>query len=162
MLFVLLTLCDGNPLTTGGFSSQRSSDVEFGCFLCWPEEAVEQIIEKPVIWDTVALILCIFVSSNMMYHEIEMLFALLACWEGNLLKIMFLLTKGQQGRTLILAWRSCWANNQVASDLRCVVLILCAYVSSNKMYHEIKMLFALLAHCGRNLLKTVFLLTKGQ
>ena len=44
----LLALCEGNPRVTGGFPSQRPVK---------PEQKVEQTIETPVIWDTIALIM---------------------------------------------------------------------------------------------------------
>ena len=34
MLSILPALCEGNPLVIGGFPSQRTTDVELGCFLC--------------------------------------------------------------------------------------------------------------------------------
>ena len=46
-LSTLLALCEGNPLVTGGFPSQRTSDVQLKCFL----QAVEQTVQFPVIWD---------------------------------------------------------------------------------------------------------------
>ena len=55
---MLLALCEGNPLVTGEFPSQKASDAELWCFL-WsvPEQTVDQTIEMPVIWDTIALIM---------------------------------------------------------------------------------------------------------
>ena len=34
MLSAFLALCEGNPLVTGGFPSQRACNVEIFCFLC--------------------------------------------------------------------------------------------------------------------------------
>ena len=47
----LLALCEGIPLA-------KASDAELWCFL-WsaPEQMVEQTIETPVIWDTIAVIM---------------------------------------------------------------------------------------------------------
>ena len=47
----LLVLCEGIPLT-------KASDAELWCFL-WsvPEQTAEQIIETPVIWDAIGLIM---------------------------------------------------------------------------------------------------------
>ena len=51
MLSTLLALCDGNPPVTGGFPSQRTSNVELCCFHCWQtEQAVEQTVYFPVFW----------------------------------------------------------------------------------------------------------------
>ena len=54
---VLLALCEGIPLVTGGFPT-KASDAERCCFL-WsaPEKTAEQTIETPVIWDAIAVIM---------------------------------------------------------------------------------------------------------
>ena len=46
------------PLVTGGFPTQKASDMELWCFL-WPgpEQTVEYTIETPVICDAIALIM---------------------------------------------------------------------------------------------------------
>ena len=54
LLSLLLALCEGNPLVTGRFPSQRASNVEFWCFLCCLlcyllEGAVEWIGKSQVI-----------------------------------------------------------------------------------------------------------------
>ena len=38
------------PLTTAG-------DADLRCFLCAPEQTIEPIVETPVIWDAMALIM---------------------------------------------------------------------------------------------------------
>ena len=50
----LLALCEGNPLVD---SPHKGSDAELWCFL-WsvPEQTVEKTIERPVIWNAIALI----------------------------------------------------------------------------------------------------------
>ena len=51
-LSALLALCVGNPPVTGGFPSQRASNVELWYFLCcYPECTVEQSVWLPVLWD---------------------------------------------------------------------------------------------------------------
>ena len=56
---ILLTLCKGNPPVTGGFPSQRASNVDLWYFLCCqPEQSVEQTAEWLVIWDTKMLMWC--------------------------------------------------------------------------------------------------------
>ena len=48
----LLCLCEQKQPVTGEFPSQRISNVELWCFLwCWHEQAVEQTLEFPVIWE---------------------------------------------------------------------------------------------------------------
>ena len=43
-------LCEENPPVTGGFPSQRASNVELLCFLCCsPEQSVKQTIKLPVV-----------------------------------------------------------------------------------------------------------------
>ena len=57
-IFAFLALFEGNPPVTGGFLSKGLSlDVELWSFL-WsaPEQTVEQIIESPVIWGAIPLI----------------------------------------------------------------------------------------------------------
>ena len=57
MLSVLLALCEGNPLVTGGFPSQRASNAQLWSFLfCKLEQAVEQTMELTVICDAMMLI----------------------------------------------------------------------------------------------------------
>ena len=55
----LLALCEGNPPVTGGFPSQRpvtrSLDVFYDLRL--KKKPIEQRIEKPVIWEAIALIM---------------------------------------------------------------------------------------------------------
>ena len=59
----LLTLCEGNPSDTSGFTSQRpvrrSFDVFFDLLL---KPTVEQTIETPVIWDAIRIPLIIMVA----------------------------------------------------------------------------------------------------
>ena len=51
-LYTFLALCEGNPPVTGGFPSQRASNVELLCLVwCHPEQAIKQTSEMPVIWD---------------------------------------------------------------------------------------------------------------
>ena len=51
--------CEGNPAATKGFSSQRVSNTELWCFLCYqPEQAVKQTVKLMVIWDTMLLMWC--------------------------------------------------------------------------------------------------------
>ena len=56
----LLALCEGNPPVTGDrwIPLTKASDAELWYFL-WsaPEQTIEQIIETPVIWDEIALIM---------------------------------------------------------------------------------------------------------
>ena len=58
LCYAVLALCEGNPPVTGGFPSQRpvarSYDVFFDLRL---KQTVEQTVEKPVIWDDIALIM---------------------------------------------------------------------------------------------------------
>ena len=58
LLTALLALCEGNPPATGGFPSQRTSDMGFEFFLFWcnPKQAIEQTVELPEIWDGITLI----------------------------------------------------------------------------------------------------------
>ena len=53
MFSTLLAIWEVNPPVTGGFSSQRTSDVECWCFICCL--AVEQTVNFPVIWDAISL-----------------------------------------------------------------------------------------------------------
>ena len=40
----------------GGFHSQKSNDIQLWCSLwSYPEQAVQQTVELPVIWDAMAL-----------------------------------------------------------------------------------------------------------
>ena len=43
----------GDPSVRGRFSSQKTTNMEFGCFLCSskPKQGVEWIVAMPVIWD---------------------------------------------------------------------------------------------------------------
>ena len=50
----LLVLCEGNPPVTGGLPSQRPVRRSFDVFF---EQTAEQTIEKPVIWDAIAVIM---------------------------------------------------------------------------------------------------------
>ena len=53
---MLLALCEGNPLVTSGLLSQRSSYAEFRCLLCcYHKQAVEETVEKPMIWEAITL-----------------------------------------------------------------------------------------------------------
>ena len=51
-LFGLLAFCEGNPPVTGGFSSQRISNVELCCFLvsparsCWTNNRVVGVVKR--------------------------------------------------------------------------------------------------------------------
>ena len=46
------TLCEGNPLATGGFPSQKASNVELWLFLCCDlEQTVEQTVELQETWE---------------------------------------------------------------------------------------------------------------
>ena len=45
-VFTYCALCEGNPLISGGFSSQRISCSEVGCF---PEQTVERRVDLPLI-----------------------------------------------------------------------------------------------------------------
>ena len=47
----------GNPPVTGGFPSQRPVTRSFDFFLSTPDQTVEQTIETPVTYDTIALII---------------------------------------------------------------------------------------------------------
>ena len=57
-LHVLLALCEGNPLVTSGFPSQRASNAELWYFrCCWPEKKTQLWFEMPccyVMWSSVA------------------------------------------------------------------------------------------------------------
>ena len=44
----------GDPPAIGR-SSQRANDAELICFCCWPEHNAGQVIEMPMIWDTMTL-----------------------------------------------------------------------------------------------------------
>ena len=47
------------PLASSGLVSQMASNAELWCFLwCWPEKAVEQTVDKVMIWDAITLIWC--------------------------------------------------------------------------------------------------------
>ena len=52
----LLVLCEGTPLLTGGFPSQRPVTQSFDVWSS-AEQTVEQTIDTPVIWDTIELIM---------------------------------------------------------------------------------------------------------
>ena len=55
----LLALCEGNQYIMGGFTSQRASNVDLRCFLCHElEQAIKQIMDLLVIWETVTLMWC--------------------------------------------------------------------------------------------------------
>ena len=46
----LLALCEGNPSVTDGFPSQKVSNAELWCVLCWGhEQTVDQAVEVSVI-----------------------------------------------------------------------------------------------------------------
>ena len=51
MLSALLTLCEGNPPVSGGFSSERVSNVELKCLFCYHPDTAERIVKLPVISD---------------------------------------------------------------------------------------------------------------
>ena len=55
----LLTLCEGNPPVTGGFPSQRPVTRSFDVFFDprLNKRLSKQLIETPVIWDVIALIM---------------------------------------------------------------------------------------------------------
>ena len=53
---VLLALCEGNPLVTSEFPSQRPVTLSFNVFFDL-QQTFEQTIEMPVIWDAIALII---------------------------------------------------------------------------------------------------------
>ena len=51
---ILLALCEGNPLVTGG-SPHKTSNTEFDVFFWYvPERMVGQSIETMVIWDAMS------------------------------------------------------------------------------------------------------------
>ena len=53
LFFELLALCEGINCE---FSIQRENDVEYQCCLsCQPEQAAEEIVELPVIWDAMTI-----------------------------------------------------------------------------------------------------------
>ena len=54
----LLALCEGESTGHRWIPLTKASDAELWCFL-WsaPEQTVEQIIDTPVIWDAIALII---------------------------------------------------------------------------------------------------------
>ena len=56
--FALLAFCDGEFTGDRWIPLTKASDAELWCFL-WsaPEQTVEQIIETPMSWDTIALIM---------------------------------------------------------------------------------------------------------
>ena len=64
-LSALLALCEGNPPVTGGFPSQWQVTQSFDFFL-WSaaKQTVKQIIETPVIWDAIALIMTSLPTTN--------------------------------------------------------------------------------------------------
>ena len=53
-LSTLLALCEGNPLVTSGFPSQRVSNAGLWCFH-WSEQAIGQIVKFWLIWETMTL-----------------------------------------------------------------------------------------------------------
>ena len=56
MISPLLALCEGYPIATNGFPSQRANNVELWCFhWCSSEQTVGQTVEVPVIWDVMTL-----------------------------------------------------------------------------------------------------------
>ena len=57
-IFASLALCEGNPPAGHQWIPlTKASDAELLYFLwCAPEQAVEQIIATPVIWDAIARI----------------------------------------------------------------------------------------------------------
>ena len=54
---VFLVLYEGNPPVTGGFPSQRPVMRSFYIFFHLPDRTIEQTIETPLIWDTIAPIM---------------------------------------------------------------------------------------------------------
>ena len=54
---ILLAICEGNPMITGGFPSQRATrDVERSWFLCYqPEQTDEKAVKLPMVWATMSL-----------------------------------------------------------------------------------------------------------
>ena len=54
----LLDICEVNPPVTGVFPLSKTSGTELlELILSAPEQALEQTIETPVIWDVIVLIL---------------------------------------------------------------------------------------------------------
>ena len=57
-LSALLALCEGNPLVTIGFHSQRASNANLWCFFNVDLNKLEQTVERLVIWDAMTLMWC--------------------------------------------------------------------------------------------------------
>ena len=53
----LLAIGEGNPSVTDGFPLQRSVTRSIDIFFDPPQKTVQQTIEKPLIWDAIALIM---------------------------------------------------------------------------------------------------------
>ena len=71
----LLDLCEGNPPVTGGFPSQRPVTQSFDVFCdLRRKKTVEQTIETPVIWDSIALILTLLLWNKRSVHENKIIF----------------------------------------------------------------------------------------
>ena len=59
LLSTLMALCVWNPLGTDGLHSEMASNVGLWYFLCWFfEQAAEQTLKFPLIWDEIMLTLC--------------------------------------------------------------------------------------------------------
>ena len=88
-LSALLALCDGNPLFTGGFPSQRASDFDFFLFLawthCWTNSWVASDLRYP------CQCISAFPSQNASNFDFPP----------------------------FLPWTGCGTNRWVASDIRC-------------------------------------------
>ena len=56
-IYALLARCEGNPPVTVGFPSQRPGTQSLMFLWSDPEQTVEHIIETPVIWDAISLIM---------------------------------------------------------------------------------------------------------
>ena len=51
-LATLLALCEGNRLGTGGFLSQKTSNMELWCFICCSlKQTFEQTVKRLFTWD---------------------------------------------------------------------------------------------------------------
>ena len=51
----LLALCEGYPLVTSGFPSQRAGNAQLGCFPWCQLQTVEQTVELYAIWEALTL-----------------------------------------------------------------------------------------------------------
>ena len=55
-LLTWLALCVGNVLVTSGFPTHRASNLKLRWFLCCsPRQALEQTVQRSVIWDNLML-----------------------------------------------------------------------------------------------------------